>query len=491
MKAPLVQELTPPPTVPTALRQVADAAPVLLESVSRPGRLGRYSFLTADATDLPLGTGDEPFAPLRSLLDRNKAPAIAGLPPFQGGAVGLLGYEFGGHFERLPAPEAGEVWREIGIPPVASVLLADWLIAWDHDIGRAWAISTGITRNEAPSATRAQQRLDGALARLARPPQPAPEARRSSPWPASVGPEIAPGVRSPFTRAEYEAAVAETVELICAGDIFQANLSQPLLTTFDGSAVDLYERVRQANPAPFAGLFPLGGGGEGDDGGEGGDGGFDVVSASPERFLSVAVNPETGAAEVEARPIKGTRRRKASPTLDLWVGDELRQSGKDRAENVMIVDLLRNDLSRVCAPGSVRAPALCELERYETVAHLVSEVRGTLRPDEDRWSLLAAAFPCGSITGAPKVRAMEIIHDLEPAARGPYCGSLFWAGRDGSLDANVLIRTVTRHRATGRCVVPVGGGITARSDPAAEYEETLHKAAATLRAFDASSEPLS
>ncbi len=470
---PLVRELTPAPSVPHALRRFADASPALLESASRPGRLGRYSFLTADAAPLTISDGADPFAALRATLDRNRCAARPGLPPFQGGAVGLLGYELGGRFERLPVPKVGSIWEEIGPPPIARVLLADWVVAWDHAVGRAWIVSTGMTPEGDPSPTRAAKRAAWIEDRLTGEPRGGaglPDgATDAAPWPAAVGPEIAPGVRSPFTRAAYLAAVAETVELIRAGDVFQANLSQPLLTTFAGSAVHLYERLRVTNPAPFAGLFPLGS--------------FDVITASPERFLSLAVDPATGAAEVEARPIKGTRRRKASPTLDLWVGDELRQSAKDRAENVMIVDLLRNDLSRVCAPGSVRVPALCDLERYETVHHLVSEVRGTLRPGEDRWSLLAAAFPCGSVTGAPKVRAMEVIHDLEPAARGPYCGSLFWAGRDGSLDANVLIRTVTRHRATGRCVAPVGGGVTARSDPAAEYEETLDKAAATLRAI--------
>ena len=472
---PLVRELSPPPSVPAALRRFAGDEPVLFESVPAAGRrgtlarLGRYSFLTADAAPLPIGDGPEPFAAVRAVLARDRTAAVPGLPPFQGGAVGLLGYELGGRFERLPAPLAGPLWGESGFPPVASIRLADWVLAWDHALGRAWLISTGMSVGRTPSAALAAERLAWALARLGGDEPALPGAPGPCDWSASVGPELAPGVRSPFTRASYEAAVARVVEYVRAGDLFQANLSQPLLTRFDGPAVALYQRLRRTNPAPFAGLFPLGA--------------FDVVSASPERFFSVSVDPETGVAGVEARPIKGTRRRRASPTLDLLVGDELRQSEKDRAENVMIVDLLRNDLSRVCEPGSVRAPAVCELERYESVCHLVSEVRGTLRAGEDWTTLLAAAFPCGSITGAPKVRAMEVIRELEPAARGPYCGSLFWAGRDGSCDANVLIRTVVRHRRTGRCVLPVGGGITARSDPAAEYDETLDKAAATLRAF--------
>ena len=464
MNAPLVRELTPAPSVPHALRRFADVDPVLFESVTHPGRLGRYSFLTADAAGLPLDDGADPFGSVRSVLRRDRCEAIAGLPPFQGGAVGLLGYEFGRRFERLPALKRGPVWADGGFPPTASVRLADWVLAWDHSVDRAWAVSTGMSPHDPPDPRRAAERSAWVLDRLDGPPRVAAGPSEPRPWPDSAGTPVVPDVLSPFTRAAYEAAVAQTVGLIRAGDVFQANLSQPLLASFGGSAAALYERLRAANPAPFAGLFPLGE--------------FAVVSASPERFLSVG----PGGA-VEARPIKGTRRRTTWPHLDRLVADDLRASAKDRAENVMIVDLLRNDLSRVCEPGSVRVPALCDLETYRSVHHLVSEVRGTLRAGEDCWSLLAAAFPCGSVTGAPKVRAMEVIRDLEPAARGPYCGSLFWAGRDGSLDASVLIRTVTLHRPTGRCVLPVGGGVTARSDPAAEYDETLHKAAATLRAF--------
>ena len=196
---------------------------------------------------------------------------------------------------------------------------------------------------------------------------------------------------------------------------------------------------------------------------------------SPERFLRV------DGREVETRPIKGTRQRSSAPEADLYTRDELRESAKDQAENVMIVDLLRNDLSRVCRPGTIRVPQLCAVETYETVQHLVSEVRGELREGCDFFDLLAATFPGGSITGAPKVRAMEIIHELEQRPRGPYCGSLFWCGFDGQADSSILIRTML-HRA-GRVSFGVGGGVVAQSDPAAEYNETLHKAAGMLRAI--------
>jgi para-aminobenzoate synthetase component 1 len=229
----------------------------------------------------------------------------------------------------------------------------------------------------------------------------------------------------------------------------------------DDSA-SLYLRLRRRNAAPFAGYFDLGD--------------FQIVSASPERFLQVRRG------EVEARPIKGTRRRTAWPEADLFAGDELRQSEKDRAENVMIVDLLRNDLSRVCLPESVRVSQLCQIEVYEYVQHLVSAVRGTLRPGLGPLDLVRAAFPGGSITGAPKVRAMEIIAELEPTARGPYCGSLMYLGFDGTFDASILIRTITAGR--GWWQFPVGGGIVAQSSPEREYEETWHKAEGMVKGLE-------
>jgi para-aminobenzoate synthetase component 1 len=215
------------------------------------------------------------------------------------------------------------------------------------------------------------------------------------------------------------------------------------------------------NPAPFAGLMQW------ED--------WSIVSASPERFLSVTNG------EIETRPIKGTRQRKRGPEADLFTRDELRQSEKDRAENVMIVDLLRNDLSRVCLPGTVRVPQLCAVESYETVQHLVSEVRGHLDPQYTIWDLFRATFPGGSISGAPKVRAMQVIAELEPTVRGPYCGSLFYVGADGKSDSNLLIRSFVQRYGWLQC--HVGGGIVAQSNPEAEYEETLTKAAGMLRAL--------
>jgi para-aminobenzoate synthetase component 1 len=267
---------------------------------------------------------------------------------------------------------------------------------------------------------------------------------------------------SNFPRQGYLRAVERVIDYIRAGDVFQVNLSQRLLCPAVDDAAALYLRLRRRNPAPFAGYLDLGG--------------FQVVSASPERFLTVRGD------EVETRPIKGTRRRTFPPEDDRAAGDELRRSEKDRAENVMIVDLLRNDLSRVCRPESVYVSQLCAVEAYSYVVHLVSAVRGRLRPGSGPLELIGAAFPGGSITGAPKVRAMEIIAELEPTARGAYCGALGYIGFDGSMDLNILIRTITAGR--GWWQLPVGGGIVAQSDPQREYEETWHKAEGLLRALE-------
>jgi para-aminobenzoate synthetase component 1 len=270
-----------------------------------------------------------------------------------------------------------------------------------------------------------------------------------------------PSVSSNFDRSGYLNAVRRAVEYIHAGDCFQVNLSQRLLHKENIHPLALYRRLRERNPAPFAGYFGLGD--------------FVIASASPERFLRVENS------EVETRPIKGTRPRGATPEEDRRQIDDLMHSAKDRSENVMIVDLLRNDLGRVCGYGSIRVPTVCRLETYEHVHHLVSEVRGRLRPGMGPVDLLRAAFPGGSVTGAPKVRAMEIIAELEPTARGPYCGSLGYIGFDGSMDTNILIRTFTIGR--GWMQFPVGGGVVADSDPEDEYAETLHKAEGMLRAL--------
>jgi para-aminobenzoate synthetase component 1 len=271
-----------------------------------------------------------------------------------------------------------------------------------------------------------------------------------------------PGVRSNFTRSGYLEAVARVIEYIFAGDIFQANLSQRLQARLVGTPFELYRRLRQCNPAPFAAYLDFGR--------------VVVASSSPERFLRV----HDGRA-VETRPIKGTRPRGVGPEHDAALALALAESDKDRAENVMIVDLLRNDLSRVCRPGTVRVPELFALEHYQTVHHLVSTVVGELAPEHGPVDLLRAAFPGGSITGAPKVRAMQIIAELEPTRRAVYCGSIGYLSVTGALDTSIVIRT---YLLLGRDVYfQVGGGIVADSDPEEEYRETLDKACGLIAAL--------
>ncbi|MCE9528124.1 MAG: anthranilate synthase component I family protein [Planctomycetales bacterium] len=470
---PLVHELRPAPDPEAVLVRLA-AKPycLFLDSALREPTLGRYSFLTADPFEvltLAVGTS-QPFDSLRRKLGAFSATPLPDLPPFQGGAAGLLSYDLSRSLERIPAPRMDE------FPTPAMVIgLYDVVLAFDHAQRRAWVISQGFPETE-PSRRerRAKERMGQFLAWL----------QESSPHTPCAGPyfkeHVAHGVSgllslsgpqypvpgpqglvSNFSEEGYCQAVQQAIDYIHAGDIFQVNFAQRLLFPANGNSLDLYLRLRNRNAATFAAYFDMGE--------------QQIVSASPERLLSIRNR------QVEARPIKGTRRRTSLAEADLFAGDELMQSEKDRAENIMIVDLLRNDLSRVCRPDSVRVSKLCGLESYQFVQHLVSVVNGELQAHKTPLDAIEAAFPGGSITGAPKVRAMEIIAELEPTARGPYCGSLGYIGFDGTTDFSILIRTIIV--ASGWWQLPVGGGIVAQSNPRQEYEETWQKATGMLRAL--------
>lgn len=436
---------------------------VFFDSARVHRELGRYSFVAADPLawlEVP-ADGSDALAQLAARLSAFPTTPVPGLPPFQGGAAGLLGYELCHSLEQLPRP----AYDEFALPALAMGLY-DVVVAFDHVENAGWIVSQGFPETDpARRRARAAERAEQFAELIASPPPP----RSSSvqqPLPADqLVPQFATTgrVTSSFSQAGYMHAVAKAVDYVHAGDVFQVNLSQRLLHPADDHAAELYERLRARNPAPFAGYMDLGD--------------YQLASASPERFLRV------GGRRVETRPIKGTRPRTARPEADLFAGDELTQSAKDRAENVMIVDLLRNDLSRVCAPDSVCVTQLCGLETYAYVQHLVSVVEGELATGRSAIDLLRAAFPGGSITGAPKVRAMEIISELEPTDRGAYCGSLAYIGFDGTMDSNLLIRTITA--GCGWWQLPVGGGIVADSDPRREYEETWHKAEGLLRAIGA------
>jgi para-aminobenzoate synthetase component 1 len=285
----------------------------------------------------------------------------------------------------------------------------------------------------------------------------------AAPPPASA--PSPPRLQADFTRAEYRAAVRRALEHIAAGDIYQVNLAQRFRVVPAPHPAALFRALRERAPAPFSAYVAL----------PGGDG---IVSSSPERFFRIEGD------RIETRPIKGTRPRGRTPAEDAALAGELRTSGKDRAENVMIVDLERNDLGRICAIGSVRVPALWEVESYSNVHHLVSRVEGTLRPGVTPGEILRAMFPGGSITGAPKIRAIQIIDELEPVRRGIFTGAIGYWDLRGGCDFNIAIRTIAVER--GIASFHAGGGIVADSDPDAEYEETLDKASGMMEALGVS-----
>ena len=458
----IVEELVPCPDTWDVARAFAHLPHmVFLDSSDRhPGR-GQFSYVTADPVQFEQRNANSRQA---SCLDGfklgNSRADRPDLPPFQGGAVGVIGYGMGREFETVTPPHLTEFPQ-----PDWSFGIYDWVFAFDHKQQRCWIISTGF-RDGQMCAKRAAKRLEQVrdlwqtrglsrvLPRLAH----VPVERLSTQYPLAKY----PGVTSNFSREQYLRAVQRAIEYVHAGDIFQVNISQRLLAPLTEHPLELYGRLRRASPAPFACYFDLGE--------------YQVVSASPERFLQISPS-----GEVVTRPIKGTRPRGKTLQDDVELLHDLTTNPKDRAENVMIVDLLRNDLGRVCEYGSVIVPKLCEVETYNYVHHLVSEVRGQLRAGLTPMDLIRATFPGGSVTGAPKVRAMEIIAELEPTARGPYCGSVGFIGFDGAMDVNILIRTFTAGR--GWLQFPVGGGIVADSDPAKEYDETMHKAAGLLKAL--------
>ncbi len=382
---------------------------LLLESRPGFGALGRRSFLAVRPCEMAT-TG---------LTDLDRLG--------DGWWAGWLSYDLGRQIEDLPALAQDDV----GLPPLALGRYEAWL-EFDHE------------------RRTVELRGDGGevLVRALRDSESPPVHMPLSSWASSL------------PRSRYERAVERAVDYICAGDVFQVNVSQRLSTDWGGDPFALYARLRQTSPAPFMALARLGG--------------TDVISASPERFLSVRGD------RIETRPIKGTRPRGSDPATDQALAAELASSAKDRAENVMIVDLARNDLGRVARYGSVAVESLWALERHPGVHHLVSTVGARLRPGIGPADVVRATFPPGSVTGAPKVRALEIIDELEPVRRGPYCGAIGWIQGGGDLELSVAIRTFVA--AQYRLHLHVGGAVTADSDPSGEWQETMHKASRLLAA---------
>ncbi len=442
--------------------------PLLLESSLAHPTLGRYSFVMADPVQVwsdRMARGVDTSASscwqawMEALQSYRLAP-LPDLPPFQGGLAGWVGYELAHSLEKIPFPR----WDD-GMMPDYCIGLYDWVLAFDHLREQSWIIASGWPGRDAKERQhRARQRVEQVRQWLnagsgftSDNMEPTQQSGRGCPNYPVPGVQ---GVCSNFSREGYLQAIERVLEYIRAGDCFQVNLAQRLRLPAHWTPLQVYAHMRERNPSPFGGLMlaPE----------------WAVISASPERFLQAQAS-----GVIETRPIKGTRSRGTTPASDHARAVELVQSPKDRAENIMIVDLLRNDLGRSCVYGSVQVKQLCQVESFPTVHHLVSVVQGQLRPDCSAMECFQRAYPGGSITGAPKVRAMEIITELEPTVRGPYCGSMGYWSFTGAMDTNILIRTVTSHQ--GYWYFPVGGGIVADSDPESEYEETLHKAAGWLR----------
>ncbi|MBO9707055.1 MAG: aminodeoxychorismate synthase, component I [Caulobacter sp.] len=410
------------------------------------GQAGRWSYLLRDPDATLVLDADDPRDPFEALaaLVGPVQPIDPHGPPFQGGVVGLGAYELGDRVEPLGLARTG--WPDLVCARYPS------LLAFDHLERRVLAVGRGGSQGFA------RARAEAALA-----------------WLDGSGGEERGGPLcddlAATDGAAYEAAVAEVVERIRGGEIFQANIARAWTGRLAPGAgpFDLFARLRAESPAPFSAYLRLPG--------------RALVSNSPERFLKVT----GGDLSIETRPIKGTRPRGADRAQDAALIAELAASAKDRAENLMIVDLMRNDLARVTPPGGVSVPELFRVETFANVHHLVSTVTGRLAPGLTAADLLRAAFPPGSITGAPKVQAMKVIAQLEPP-RGPYCGSLFWAGVDGAFESSVLIRTVGLEQdgEGWRLEARAGAGIVADSDPHAERLETEAKIAALKRALSES-----
>lgn len=385
-----------------------------------------------------------PWEALRDCLEEFRS-APGPFPLAGGGAIGYLGYDMGRYLERLPALKP----RRDSLPEAHFAFL-DLMTVVDHEAGETWLVSTGHPESGSREA-RARARLSY-LRHLVE--------KAGSDEPARMKKPPPPVLHGGFSREAYIRAVARAKEYIAAGDIYQVNLSQGFWAELSTDPILSYRRLRAATPVPFGAYLKAGGAA--------------VLCTSPERFLQVR------GSEVETRPIKGTRPRGGNAAEDRRLADALLASAKDRAELMMVVDLERNDLSRVCLPGTVDVPRLCGLESYANVHHLVATVTGSLRPDLGVVDLLRASFPGGSITGVPKIRAMEIIEELEPARRGIYTGCLGYLEFTGDADLNIAIRTAWTDG--DKLHFQAGGAVTADSDPEAEYEETLHKASGLLKA---------
>jgi anthranilate synthase component 1 len=467
---PVWQELSADLETPVSvyLKLQGERPSFLLESVEKGEQLGRYSFLGVEPVRLLTvregqvflweegaerslsPPGGDPLAAAREILSRYRPVAVNGLPRFCGGLVGYLAYDAIRFFERVPlAPRPG-----LGLPD-AVFLLTDSLVVFDHVKHRLLVVANAhIHGNPRAAYEAALHKIETIVSHLRQPLSAAPtpatgEESRQSPW------------ASNFEQADFEAAVRVAKEYIAAGDIFQVVLSQRLSRYTMADPFAIYRALRMLNPSPYMFYLAL-------------PGDVHLIGSSPEMLARL------DGRRAQVRPIAGTRPRGADPAEDEALAQELLADPKERAEHVMLVDLGRNDLGRVCRYGSVQVPETMIIERYSHVMHIVSGVHGELRPDLDALDLLRATFPAGTVSGAPKVRAMEIIAELEGERRGPYAGAVGYLSYSGNMDTCIAIRTIVMQGDTVH--MQAGAGIVADSDPTREYHETLNKAQALTEA---------
>jgi para-aminobenzoate synthetase component 1 len=451
LSTPIAHTVGPLPDLTCVFPAFRDMSyPFLLDGAAPSQHGGQISYLSADPFLVVRSHGRRvslnwrgfieernanPWMVLKEVLSQFPMDRLPGIERFQGGVAGYFSYDLGRHIEFLPSVSADD----LGLSEMC-VGLYDWVLAHDGNTGQTHLFSTGLPEG---SGKMAEDRVKQILRRLEN-------------IPPSTANTFSSVILQPnFTRDGYISAVHQIKEYLAAGDVYQVNLSQRFQAPFSDDPWSLYLRLRQANPEPFSAYLETPE--------------ATILSASPEEFLRL----ESG--RVQSRPIKGTRPRGHTTDEDRRLANELLHSDKDRAENVMIVDLLRNDLGRVCRVGSIEVPSLFAVEPHPSVWHLVSTVTGQIREDADAVDLLRACFPGGSVTGAPKIRAMEISEELEPVRRGIYCGSIGYISFAGDMNTDIVIRTLVM--TGGRLYLQVGGGIVADSDPEAEYQETLHKAA--------------
>jgi len=424
----------------------------LLESVEGGEHLARYSFIGTEPSLILKAEDNDSTDPLLLIekeFSKFQLAPITGLPRFHGGMVGYLSYEVAGCFERLPSPDLDP----LGLPEFV-LMLADTLLVFDHLTHKIKIVSHVHLNDDVDTAYhQATRKIDRLVERL------------KQPIPSEASPAILTQkspVSSNLSQAEFESRVSQAKDYIYAGDIIQVVLSQRLAKPTSASPFAIYRTLRSLNPSPYMYYLHLGD--------------FHIIGASPELLVRV----EDGI--VSNHPIAGTRPRGKDSAQDLALEKELRNDEKERAEHIMLVDLGRNDIGRVSEPGTVKVTQLMDVERYSHVMHLVSHVQGRLRPGLSQFDALRAGFPAGTVSGAPKIRAMEIIAELEPDKRGPYAGAVGYFDFSGNLDTAIAIRTIVI--TNGIAYIQAGAGIVADSIPEREYQESLSKAQALLTAIE-------